>query len=206
MLDIVLTEDHPVVRAGIRAVVEGQPDMRVVREFATTEELTAWVATGGRADVILLDLRFGDTRRGGVEATRDVVAANGPPILILTTYDSDGDILGAVEAGATGYLLKDAPTAELTAAIRAAAAGETTLGPTIQQRLLTRLRRPDTSLTHRELDVLRLVGDGRSNDAIAQALSLSRATVKSHLAHVYNKLGVQSRTAALSVARHRGIL
>ena len=206
MLEIVLTEDHPVVRAGIRAIVEGEPDMRVVREFAAAEDLTAWIATGGRADVILLDLRFGDTRQGGVEATREVVAAGGPPILILTTYDSDSDILGAVEAGATAYLLKDAPTAELTAAIRAAATGETTLGPTIQRRLLTRLRRPDTSLTLRELEVLRLVDAGRSNEAIAQELSLSRATVKSHLAHVYNKFGVTSRTAALSVARGRGIL
>lgn len=206
MIDIVLTDDHPVVRAGIRAVVEGEPDMRVVRECGTTDELTAWIATGGPADVILLDLRFGDAERGGAEATRDIVAGGGPPVLILTTYGSDGDILAAVEAGATGYLLKDAPTEELAAAIRAAAAGETTLGPTIQQRLMTRLRRPDTSLTLRELDVLRLVGTGRSNDAIARELSLSRATVKSHLAHVYNKLGVQSRTAALSVARERGIL
>lgn len=206
MIEIVLTDDHPVVRAGIRAVVEGEPDMRVVRECATTGELTAWIATGGHADVILLDLRFGEAERGGAEATRDIVAAGGPPILILTTYGSDGDILAAVEAGATGYLLKDAPTEELTAAIRAAAVGETTLGPKIQQRLLTRLRRPDTSLTLRELDVLRLVGEGRSNEAIARELSLSRATVKSHLAHVYNKLGVQSRTAALSIARQRGIL
>ncbi|SFO17200.1 two component transcriptional regulator, LuxR family [Pseudonocardia ammonioxydans] len=206
MIDIVLTDDHPVVRAGIRAVVETEPDMHVVRECATTDELVSWITTGGRADVVLLDLRFGSAQRGGVDATRDLVAAGGPPILILTTYDTDGDILAAVEAGATGYLLKDAPTEELTAAIRAAAAGETTLGPTIQQRLLTRLRRPDTSLTLRELDVLRLVSDGRSNDAIARELSLSRATVKSHLAHVYNKLGVQSRTAALSVARGRGIL
>ncbi|MDN5858074.1 MAG: response regulator transcription factor [Pseudonocardia sp.] len=206
MIDIVLTDDHPVVRTGLRAVVETETDMRVVHECGTTAELTSWIATGGHADVILLDLRFGDTGRGGVEATREIVAAGGPPILILTTYDTDGDILAAVEAGATGYLLKDAPTEELTAAIRAAAAGETTLGPRIQQRLLSRLRRPQTSLTLRELDVLRLVADGRSNDAIAQALSLSRATVKSHLAHVYNKLGVQSRTAALSVARKRGIL
>ncbi|MBP2364414.1 response regulator [Pseudonocardia parietis] len=206
MIDIVLTDDHPIVRAGIRAVVETEPDMHVVRECATTDELVSWITTGGHADVVLLDLRFGDAQRGGVDATRDLVAAEGPPILILTTYDTDGDILAAIEAGATGYLLKDAPTDELTAAIRAAAAGETTLGPSIQQRLLTRLRRPDTSLTLREVDVLRLVGDGRSNDAIAGELSLSRATVKSHLAHVYNKLGVQSRTAALSVARQRGII
>lgn len=206
MIDIVLTDDHPVVRAGVRAVVETEPDMRVVRECATTGELLRWVAGGGRADVVLLDLRFGDAQRGGVDATRDLVAAGGPPVLILTTYDTDGDILAAVEAGATGYLLKDAPTDELTAAIRAAAAGEPALGPTVQRRLLTRLRRPDTSLTRREIDVLRLVGEGGSNDAIAARLSLSRATVKSHLAHIYNKLGVQSRTAALSAARQRGIL
>lgn len=206
MITLVLADDHPVVRAGLRAVVESQPDMRVVAEFSTAEELVSWLRAGGTTDVILLDLRFGDTRLGGADATRDIVSGNGPPILILTTYGSDSDILSAIEAGATGYLLKDAPTEELTTAIRAAAIGETTLGPSIQQRLLSRIRKPDVALTRRELEVLQLVEKGCSNDAIAQQLFLSRTTVKSHLAHVYNKLGVQSRTAALSVARDRGML
>lgn len=206
MITLVLADDHPVVRAGLRAVVESQPDMRVVAEFGTAEELVSWLRSGGTTDVILLDLRFGDTRLGGADATRDIVSGSGPPILILTTYGSDGDILSAIQAGATGYLLKDAPTEELTTAIRAAAAGETTLGPSIQQRLLSRIRKPDVALTRRELEVLQLVEKGCSNDAIAQQLFLSRTTVKSHLAHVYNKLGVQSRTAALSVARDRGML
>jgi len=127
-------------------------------------------------------------------------------VLILTTYGSDTDILSAIEAGASGYLLKDAPTDELTAAIRAAASGAVALGPAIQARLLDRMRRPTLSLTPRELEVLNLVALGRSNDAIARELFLSRATVKSHLAHTYDKLGVQSRTEAIAAARQRGIL
>ena len=158
------------------------------------------------ADVLLLDLQFGPGRLGGAEATRQIVAADGPPVLILTTYGSDADILSAIEAGASGYLLKDAPTDELAAAIRAAASGAVALGPAIQARLLDRMRRPTLSLTARELEVLRLVALGRSNDAIARELFLSRATVKSHLAHVYDKLGVQSRTEAIAVARQRGLL
>ena len=206
MIDVVLTDDHPVVRAGLRAVIEGEPDMRVIAELGTAEELVARVRRREPADVLLLDLQFGPGRLGGAEATRQIVAADGPPVLILTTYGSDADILSAIEAGASGYLLKDAPTDELTAAIRAAASGAVALGPAIQARLLDRMRRPTLSLTARELEVLTLVALGRSNDAIARELFLSRATVKSHLAHVYDKLGVQSRTEAIAVARQRGLL
>lgn len=206
MIDVVLTDDHPVVRAGLRAVIDGEPDMRVIAELGTAEELVARVRRGEPADVLLLDLQFGPGRMGGAEATRQIVAADGPPVLILTTYGSDADILSAIEAGASGYLLKDAPTDELAAAIRAAASGAVALGPAIQARLLDRMRRPTLSLTARELEVLNLVALGRSNDAIARELFLSRATVKSHLAHVYDKLGVQSRTEAIAVARQRGLL
>jgi len=206
VIDVVLTDDHPVVRAGLRAVIETEPDMRVVAELGTAEELVARVRRGDPADVLLLDLQLGPGRLGGAEATRQIVAAGGPPVLILTTYGSDTDILSAIEAGASGYLLKDAPTDELTAAIRAAASGAVALGPAIQARLLDRMRRPTLSLTPRELEVLNLVALGRSNDAIARELFLSRATVKSHLAHTYDKLGVQSRTEAIAAARHRGIL
>jgi len=206
VIDVVLTDDHPVVRAGLRAVIETEPDMRVVAELGTAEELVARVRRGDPADVLLLDLQLGPGRLGGAEATRQIVAAGGPPVLILTTYGSDTDILSAIEAGASGYLLKDAPTDELTAAIRAAASGAVALGPAIQARLLDRMRRPTLSLTPRELEVLNLVALGRSNDAIARELFLSRATVKSHLAHTYDKLGVQSRTEAIAAARQRGIL
>lgn len=206
MIDVVLTDDHPVVRAGLRAVIENEPDMHVVDELSTAEELVARVRRGDPADVLLLDLQFGPGRLGGAEATRQIAQAGGPPVLILTTYGSDTEILTAVEAGASGYLLKDAPTEELTAAIRAAASGAVTLAPAIQARLLDRMRRPTVSLTLRELEVLSMVAAGRSNDAIARELFLSRATVKSHLAHAYDKLGVQSRTEAVAVARQRGLL
>ncbi|NTW38330.1 MAG: response regulator transcription factor [Cellulomonadaceae bacterium] len=205
-LTVVLTDDHPVVRAGLRAVVEGQPGMRVVAEHGSAESLLEWLGAGGQADVVLLDLRFGDGRMTGAAATREVVARGGPPVLVLTTYGSDRDILEAVDAGATGYLLKDAPTAELIAAIRAAASGQVALGPAVQQRLMGWMRRPDVSLTLRELEILALVARGLSNDAIAREVFVSRATVKSHLAHLYDKLGVQSRTEAVAVARDRGLL
>ena len=206
MIEVVLTDDHPVVRAGLRALIDLEPDMRVIAELGTAEELVARVLQGESADVLLLDLQFGEGRLGGAEATRQIVAAGGPPVLILTTYGSDGDILDAIEAGASGYLLKDAPTDELMAAVRAAAKGGVTLGPSVQARLLERLRRPSLALTQRELEVLGMVARGQSNDSIARELFLSRATVKSHLAHVYEKLGAQSRTEALAVAREQGML
>lgn len=206
MIDVVLTDDHPVVRAGLRAVIESEPDMRVIAELGTAEDLVARVRRQEPADVLLVDLQFGPGRLGGADATRQIVAAGGPPVLIVTTYGSDSDILSAIEAGATGYLLKDAPTDELAAAIRAAASGAAALGPAIQARLLNRMRHPAVSLTLRELEVLSLVALGRSNDAIARELFVSRATVKSHLAHTYDKLGVQSRTEAIATARQQGLL
>ena len=127
-------------------------------------------------------------------------------MLVLTNYDTDGDILGAVEAGASGYLLKDAPPDELIAAIRAAAGGETALAPAIAGRLLARMRAPQLSLSARETEVLQLVADGAPNSLIAQGLHISDATVKSHLVHIYSKLGVSSRTAAVAAARDAGVL
>jgi DNA-binding NarL/FixJ family response regulator len=206
VIDIVLADDHPVVRAGLRAVVEGQPDMRVAHETSSAEDLLAWLDGGGRADVILLDLRFGAGRLGGAAATGTIVRRHAVPVLVVTTYGTDADILAAVEAGATGYLLKDAPTEELARAVRSAAAGEVALGADVQRRLLGRLRAPGESLSARELEVLRLVAAGRSNDAIARELFVSVATVKSHLAHVNTKLGSRSRTEAAATARERGML
>ena len=205
MIDVVLADDHPVVRAGLRAVLDGEPDMRVVAEASTAEDLLTWTAVH-HADVVLLDLRFGPDRMSGADATRVLTGRGGPAVLVVTTYGSDADILAAVEAGATGYLLKDAPTDELVRAVRSAAAGQVTLGPAVQQRLLGRVRAPQLALTARELDVLRLVAAGRSNDEIARELFVSRATVKTHLAHLYDKLGVTTRTRAVAVARERGVL
>lgn len=202
---VVLADDHPVVRTGLRALVEAQPDMRVVAECGSAEELLRWCAAH-TCDVVLLDLRFGPGAMGGAEATRRLVAAGGPAVLVVTTYGSDADILAAVEAGATGYLLKDAPTEELVQAIRAASQGRTALGPAVAERLLGRVRAPALAPTVRELEVLALVAQGQSNDQIARTLFVSRATIKTHLTHLYEKLGVTSRTAAVAAARERGIL
>jgi DNA-binding NarL/FixJ family response regulator len=205
MIRLLLSDDHPVVRAGIRALLESEPDLEVVAEAATAEDAVRLVAASD-VDLVLMDLQFPGAMQGA-EATRRIRShEDAPRVLVLTNYDTDADILGAIEAGASGYLLKDAPTDELTAAIRAAASGAVALGPAIQARLLDRMRRPTLSLTPRELEVLNLVALGRSNDAIARELFLSRATVKSHLAHTYDKLGVQSRTEAIAAARQRGIL
>ncbi len=149
---------------------------------------------------------FGQERTGA-DATRQIGAAEAAPyVLILTNYHSDGDILSAREAGASGYLLKDAPPAELLAAVRAAAAGESALAPAIASRLLARMRAPRVSLSSREIEVLRLVADGASNTDVAARLHITDATVKSHLVHVFSKLGVSSRTGAVAAARELGAL
>lgn len=203
MIRVVVADDHPVVRTGLAALLDAQPDMTVVASFATAEEL---VEQHPEADVVLLDLRFGEGRIGGAEATRRLVEHGGPPVLILTTYDTDVDIVTAVEAGAIGYLLKDAPTDALTAAIRAAAAGQPALGPVVQQRLMRRAVSPAIALSPRELEVLQMVAEGLSNDAVAERLFVSRATVKTHLAHIFEKLQVESRTAAVAKARQQRLI
>ena len=205
MIDVVLADDHPVVRAGLRTVLEGEPDMRVVAEAGTAEELLTWTAVH-RADVVLLDLRFGPGKMSGAEATEVLTSRGGPAVLVVTTYGSDADILAAVESGATGYLLKDAPTDELVRAVRAAAAGQVTLGPAIQQRLLGRVRAPQLALTARELDVLGLVAAGRSNDEIARELFLGVETVRTHVGNLLAKLGVRDRTQAVVAAYESGFV
>lgn len=202
---IVIADDHPVVRAGLRALIGTDADLEVVGE-ADTPDAAVRAARGRRPDVVLMDLRFGDAG-SGVDATRAIRSLPAPPaVLVLTNYDTDADILAAVEAGAGGYLLKDAPPDELLAAIRAAAAGESALAPTVAGRLLDRLRAPATALTARELAVLERAAEGLSNAEIAAVLHVSEATVKSHLAHVYTKLDVRSRGAAVATARAAGIL
>ncbi|MFR9777491.1 response regulator [Micromonospora sp. MS34] len=202
---LLLADDHPVVRAGLRAVLETEPGLLVVAEAATAEEAVTRAAEGD-VDVVLMDLRFG---RGmtGAEATAAITARPGAPrVVVVTTYDSDADTLPAIEAGATGYLLKDAPPEELAAAVRTAAAGRTALAPSVADRLLHRLRSPATTLTRRETDVLVLVAEGLSNRAVGQRLHLTEGTVKSHLARIYTKLGVDSRTAAVAAATDLGLI
>ncbi|MBQ9918787.1 response regulator [Microbacterium sp. NPDC016588] len=205
MIRVVIADDHPVVRAGVRALLEGEADIEVVGEASTPDAAVA-LAAELSPELVLMDLQFGD-RAAGAEATRRVRALAAPPyVLVLTNYDTDGDILGAVEAGASGYLLKDAPPHELLAGVRAAAAGQSALAPAIAGRLLARLREPRVSLSAREIEVLRLVARGASNADVAARLHITDATVKSHLAHVFSKLGVSSRTAAVSAARALGVL
>ncbi|MFI8261923.1 MULTISPECIES: response regulator [unclassified Streptomyces] len=202
---LLLADDHPVVRAGLRAVLDTEPDFAVVAE-ASTAERAVELAASEPVDVVLMDLQFG-TGMHGSAATAAITARPGAPrVLVLTTYDTDADILAAVEAGASGYLLKDAPPEELAAAVRTAAAGQSALAPAVALRLMDRMRMPAQALTKRELEVLQLVADGLSNQQISKKLFLSQATVKSHLVHIYAKLGVDSRTSAVAAATSRRLI
>lgn len=202
---LLIADDHPVVRAGLRAVLDTEPGMTVVAEVATAEDAVARAAAGD-VDVVVMDLQFGGGMTGA-EATAAITARpGGPRVLVVTTYGTDADTLPAIEAGATGYLLKDAPPEDLAAGIRAAAAGRTTLAPSVADRLVDRMRNPATTLTRREAEVLTLVAEGLSNQLIGRRLHLTEGTVKSHLAHIYTKLGVTSRTAAVAAAADLGLI
>ncbi|WP_392838968.1 response regulator [Streptomyces sp. LN500] len=202
---LLLADDHPVVRAGLRAVLETEAGIEVVAEAPTGEDAVARAAQGD-IDVVLMDLQFGKGMNGA-EATAAITARpQAPRVLIVTTYDTDADTLRAIEAGATGYLLKDAPPEDLAAGVRTAAAGRTPLAPTVADRLMNRLRTPGTTLTRRETEVLALVAAGLSNQAIGNRLHLTEGTVKSHLARIYVKLGVDSRTAAVATATELGLI
>jgi len=205
MIRIVLADDHPVVRAGVRALLATEPDLEVIGEADSARDAID-LAANATADVVLMDLQFGGELQG-VEATRLIRSRpDSPRVLVLTNYDTDADILSAVEAGASGYLLKDAPPAELIAAVRAAAAGESALAPAIATRLVAHMRSPEGRLSAREIEVLLLVAAGTSNREIGARLFLSEATVKSHLVHIFTKLGVSSRTAAVAKARETGVI
>jgi DNA-binding NarL/FixJ family response regulator len=202
---VVLVDDHPVVRAGLRALLGATGRVEVVGE-AGSGAAALDVVPPLAPDVVLMDLQLGEGM-DGVAATQALRALPDPPtVLILTTYDTDADILRAVEAGAAGYLLKDAPPADLVSAVQAAARGETVLAPVVAQRLLTRLNNPLPELSAREIEVLDLVAEGLSNRQVARRLFISEATVKSHLVHAFTKLDVDNRTAAVSAARQAGLI
>jgi len=202
---LVIVDDHPVVRDGLRGMLESQPDFEIVGE-ASDGSAAVRLAESLVPDIVLMDLRM--PVMDGVTALREIKTHNPQvQVLVLTTYDSDADILPAIEAGASGYLLKDSSRGELFAGIRAAARGETVLAPAVAARLVGRMRAPgEEQLSSREVEVLQLVAEGESNSEIASHLHISQATVKSHLVHIFGKLGVSDRTAAVTAALRRGIL
>ncbi|MFE7619706.1 response regulator [Streptomyces sp. NPDC057496] len=200
---ILLCDDHVVVRAGLLALLGSEPDIEVVGEAGSGEEAVA-LAAKLTPDVVLMDLQLGEGI-DGVEATRRI-ATTGVHVLVLTTYDTDADITRAIEAGATGYLLKAERPEELFAAIRSAAQGRTTLSPPVASRVMARMRKPLPTLTDRELDILAQLSHGLGNRDIARALFISEATVKTHLGRIYDKLGVDTRAGAVAVAKEQRLL
>lgn len=201
---VLLVDDHPVVRAGLRAVLEGLPDITVVAE--ARDALSAQQRSRhDDIDVVVMDIQMGPGPTG-LDATRAIRAAGGPPVLILTTYDTQADVVAALEAGATGYLLKDAQPATIGQAVHDAAAGRPVLSPSVTAHLVSRVRAPGTTLSPREIDILRGLATGASNRALAKSLFISEATVKTHLVHIYDKLGVDNRTAAVSRAREEHVI
>lgn len=205
MLNVMLIDDHPVVRAGLRAILNAFPDIDVVLEGADGADVAKLAAPDApHVDVAICDIQMPGT--DGIAATSQLAQAGGPPVLILTTYDTQSDIVSAVEAGALGYLLKDAPEQALHDAVLATAAGKRTLAPEVAALLAERITRPEVALSGRELEILEALATGKSNKELAQRLFISEATVKTHLIHIYQKLGVDTRTAAVTVARERKLI
>ncbi|MFE4330050.1 MULTISPECIES: response regulator [unclassified Streptomyces] len=208
VITLVVVDDHPVVRDGLRGMFDSAPGFRVLAEASNGVEGVDLVARLD-PDVVLMDLRM--PGGGGVAAIAELTGRGArSKVLVLTTYDTDSDTLPAIEAGATGYLLKDAPRDELFNAVRAAADGRTVLSPAVASRLISRVRTPaaqgSESLSGREREVLELVAKGTSNREIAAELFISEATVKTHLTHIFAKLGAKDRAAAVAVGYDRGIL
>jgi len=205
VIRLLLVDDHPVVRAGLRALLEGQPDLSVVGEAGEAGTVAPLVAQC-RPDVVLMDLNLGPGA-GGASLTAALQRLPDPPrILVLTTYDTEADILAAVEAGAVGYLLKDAPPEELFRAVRSTARGETVLAAAVAARLVRRTTAIGTVHTEREVAILKLLGEGLTNKEMAKSLFVSEATVKTHLSHIYTKLGVETRAGAVATAIEQRII
>jgi DNA-binding NarL/FixJ family response regulator len=204
-ITMLIVDDHPVVRDGLRGMFTGEPGFEVLAEAADGAEAIAF-GEHLRPDVILMDLRMPNV--DGVTAIRELARRGVPSrVLVLTTYDTDRDVLPAIEAGATGFMLKDAPREELLRAVRAAARGQAALSPAVASRLMGQMRQPASEpLSQRELEVLELIARGSTNREAAAQLFISEATVKTHLLHVYAKLGVKDRAAAVAVAFERGYL
>lgn len=205
MITVLLVDDHPVVREGLRGMISAEEDLTVIGEAASGAEALT-IATSLRPDIILMDLRMPDI--DGVTATEQILSAlPSTRIIVVTTYETDADILRAVEAGAAGYLLKDASRAELAQAVRDAMDGRTVLTPSVAGRLAQWVRKPaPKDLSSREIEVLALVAKGKTNGAIGRDLHISEATVKTHLLRAFNKLGVSDRTAAVTTAMSLGLL
>ncbi|EFM44880.1 response regulator receiver domain protein [Corynebacterium accolens ATCC 49726] len=205
MVNVMLIDDHPVVRAGLRAILNTFADVHVVMEGDNGADVDKLFADDApEVDVVVCDIQMPGV--DGITATKKLTEAGGPPVLILTTYDTQADILAAVEAGAMGYLLKDSPEEELHEAVLNTAARQRTLAPEVVNLLAQRVGQPEQSLSTRELEILRALATGSSNKELANQLFISEATVKTHLIHIYQKLGVDTRTAAVTVARERKLI
>jgi DNA-binding NarL/FixJ family response regulator len=204
-ITLLIADDHPIVRDGLRGIFTGEHGFEVLGEARNGSEAVA-LAESLKPDVVLMDLRMPGT--DGVAAITELARLGNPArVLVLTTYDTDSDVLPAIEAGATGYLLKDSPREELFRAVRAASRGEAVLSPAVASRIMGQMRAPAKEpLSQREIEVLSLVSRGSTNKDAAKKLFISEATVKTHLLHAYAKLGVKDRAAAVAVAFERGLL
>ncbi|MDQ0238837.1 response regulator [Arthrobacter bambusae] len=201
-ISVLLVDDHLVVRSGLKALLGTQPDITVVAEAASGEESLV-IAQQHPADVVMMDLAMGEGMDGIEAIKRLLQASKQQAVLVFTTYDSDADIVRAVDAGAMGYVLKDAAPEEIFAAVRGAAQGKSVMSAPVASKLFQQLRNPDEVLTPREAELLSLLIQGLSNRELGKRLFISEATVKTHLAHIYAKLGVETRAAAIAVAIRR---
>lgn len=198
MINVMLIDDHPVVRAGLRSIIDGFEDLTVVAEASSGAGVNVATLARDNVDVVVTDIQMPDV--DGISLIKNI-AADGPPILVLTTYDTEADIFAALEAGAMGYVLKDVPEQGLHDAIVATSQRERTLAPAVATKLADRVLKPRQALSGREIEILKELETGATNKQLATKLFISEATVKTHLVHIYSKLGVDNRTAAITQAR-----